>query len=97
MGEQELNATLNEAFPMGVAAFIFGTANEAAMDFVAAKTTRNPDSLYATWTQHVGTCSNVCSAFNDRLAEMGVGGGRAQQQYLHRFFAAHGIGDNYFE
>ena len=76
--------------------FIYQQAHQFAMDFIASKRGSRGD-LYATWTQHTGTCANVCGAFNRRLRELGISDGYAGSQYLARFMDDHDIGDNYYD
>ena len=76
--------------------YIYQQAHQYAMDYVESKRGARGD-LYASWTQHVGSCSNVCAAFNRRLTELGVSDGHRGRQYLAQFMAEHDIGDNYYE
>ena len=74
-------------------------AHQAAMDFIEEKKANSRSGhLYATWTQHVGTCGRVCEVFHKRLGELGVGAGSERSRELFaQFQAAHGLGDNYLE
>ena len=75
---------------------IYRLANKFAMEYIEEKRKNSKGNLYATWTQHVGTASNVTDAFNRRLKELGVSGG-AQAPYLKQFMEENGMGDNYYE
>lgn len=75
---------------------VYNTANESAMNFVAEQKKKEGGDLYGTWTQHTGTCGNVCDAFQRSLAEQGVTGGREKSVYLDEFMRKNGIGDNYY-